>query len=94
MSFLKKLFGLGGGEAATAAAAPTLEYKGFVIKATPVAEGGEWRVAGVITQEVDGAVKELAYQRADRMASKDECIDISFQKGRQIIDDHRGRPFG
>ncbi len=92
MSFLKKLFG-GGGAPAPAAPAPTLDYKGFVIKATPVAEGSEWRVAGVITQEVDGVVRELPYQRADRMASKDECIDISFQKGRQIIDDHRGRHF-
>jgi len=93
MSFLKKLFGLGGGAAAPAAPAPAFEYKGFLIRATPVAEGGEWRVSGVVVELGEGG-RELPFQRADRMSSKDECVEITFQKGRQIIDDHRGRPFG
>lgn len=92
MSFLKKLFG--GGAAAPEKPAPTVEYKGYVIRATPVAEGGEWRVCGVILQEADGTVKEQVYHRADRMTSRDECVEITFQKGRQMIDDHRGRLFG
>lgn len=92
MSFLKKLFGGGGGEK-PAEKAPSQEHNGYVIEATPVAEGGQFRVCGVIWKEVDGARKEHVFHRADRFASRDEAVDMTFQKGRQIINERRDRVF-
>ena len=87
MSFFKKLFG--GGSSATDSAKPakTLEYKGFMIEARPYKEGGQFQLAGVISKEVDGSVKEHKYIRADRFTSKDEAAEIAIAKGRQIIDE-------
>ncbi len=96
MSFLKKLFG--GGDAGSgggdAAAAKTLEYKGFMIEARPYKEGGQYQLAGVITKEVDGVRKEHKYVRADRFAGLDEAADIALAKGRQIIDERGDGVFG
>lgn len=92
VGFLKKLFGGGGG--GSSAPAPTLEYNGYVITATPIAEGGQFRVCGVVRQDMPEGAKEHPFQRADRLSSHDEAVEITFQKGRQIIDEHRGRLFG
>ena len=45
MSFLKRLFGGGGGAAETQApaVAKEIEYKGFAIKAMPYKEGGQFQ---------------------------------------------------
>ncbi|WP_181708527.1 HlyU family transcriptional regulator [Chthonobacter rhizosphaerae] len=92
MSFLKKLFG--GGAAAQEPAAPTQEHKGFTITATPASEGGQWRVCGLITKTVDGAAREHVFNRADRSAAKDEAVEMTFRKARQIIDEQGDRLFG
>jgi hypothetical protein len=87
MSFFKKLFGGGSSTTDSGKAAKTLEYKGFMIEAKPYKEGGQFQLAGVISKEVDGAVKEHKYIRADRFTSKDEAAEIAIAKGRQIIDE-------
>ena len=53
MSFLKKLFGGGdkSGDAAPAAAKAQVEHKGYVIKAMPYKEGGQWQTCGAIVEE-------------------------------------------
>ena len=95
MSFLKKLFGLGGGPSVPAAPqpGPTQEHEGFVIEATPFLEGGQHQVCGVIRREIDGVLKEHRFIRADRMASRDDALDMTFRKARQIIDERRGKIF-
>jgi hypothetical protein len=94
MSFLRSLFGLGAKEDAPATG-PTVakeaEHKGFLIRATPFKEGGQFQTSGVITKEVDGAVKEHSFIRADRFATLDEAADFSIAKGRQIIDEQGER---
>lgn len=92
MSFWKKLFG-GGGAAGPAEPAPTQEHKGFTITATPANEGGQWRVCGVITKTIDGEAREHVFNRADRSALKDEVLDMTFRKGRQMIDEQGDRLF-
>lgn len=37
-----------------------VEYKGFLIYQEPLAEGGQYRIAGRITKEVDGELKPTA----------------------------------
>lgn len=92
MSFLKKLFGLGGGsDAAPAASGPSQEYKGFTITSTPFRAGGQWQLCGVIARTVDGVVEEQRFIRADKFTGIDEAHAIAFQKGQLIIDQQGGR---
>ena len=86
MSFWKKLFGGGGGNAPEEAAGEPEEYNGFTIRATPFTEGGQYQTCGVISKEIDGEVREHRFIRADRFPSKDDAIDVSLRKARQIID--------
>ncbi len=83
MSWLKKIFG--GGEAAPAEGV-LREYKGYLITAAPIKEGGQFRLAGVISKEIDGVRKEHRFIRADLFTSKDETVQFAFMKGELIID--------
>ena len=86
MSFLKKLFG---GGAEKAPAEPVVdaqeEFEGFMIKATPMKEGGEFQIRGTVEKEVGGETKVHTFIRADKFASKDDCVATTLAKGRQII---------
>ena len=81
MSWLKKIFG--GGASKPGAAQ---EYKGYSIVATPIKEGGQWRLAGVITKEIGGVAKEHKFVRADLFSSKEEAEQFAFVKAQLIID--------
>ncbi|MDX8535673.1 HlyU family transcriptional regulator [Mesorhizobium sp. VK25A] len=97
MSFLKKLFGGGGGEAAeTGGAKPAkqVEHKGFLISATPYKAEGQYQTCGVVSKEVDGVMKEHRFIRADRFAGLDDAVDISIKKGIQLVDEQGERMFG
>jgi hypothetical protein len=83
MSWLKKIFG--GGEA-TPAVGATRDHKGYTITAAPIKEGGQFRLAGVISKEIGGVVKEHRFVRADLFTSKDEAVQFAFLKGQLIID--------
>ncbi|MEM7300717.1 MAG: HlyU family transcriptional regulator [Pseudomonadota bacterium] len=91
MSFLKKLFGGGGsGEAKPAAEA---DYEGFHIAATPMPEGGQYRLAASVTKEIDGETKTHKLIRADVFMSADEAADAAIRKGKQMIDEQGERIF-
>jgi hypothetical protein len=87
MAFFKKLFGGGSSSSEASKPAKTLEYKGFMIEARPYKEGGQFQLAGAITKEISGVVREHKYVRADRFTSLDEAAEIAIAKGRQIIDE-------
>lgn len=96
MSFLKSLFGIGGDKAAgdaPAAVAKEAEHKGFIIRAMPYKEGGQFQTAGTISKEVDGEMKEYKFVRADRFSTLEEAADLSLSKGRQIVDEQGERVF-
>jgi hypothetical protein len=84
MSWLKKIFG--GGESSAPSTGTAHEYKGFSIIATPIREGGQWRLAGTISKDVGGAVKEHKFIRADLFSSKDEAVQFAVSKAQLIID--------
>ncbi len=95
MSFLKKLFGIGGGAKADAeVSGPSEEHEGYTITATPYEANGRWQLCGVISREVDGVLKEHKFIRADNFASRAEAENMVLFKGRQIIDQSGGRLFG
>lgn len=90
---LRSLFAGGGASAeATPSADTSLEYNGFVIRAAPFREAGQYQTAGVITKEVDGVTKEHRFIRADRYASLEDAVAFTLTKGRQIIDENAHRP--
>jgi hypothetical protein len=91
MSFLKRLFGGGGGgpdtsEPKSVAPAKQVEHKGFLISATPYKAEGQYQTCGVVSKEIDGVMKEHRFIRADRFAGLDDAIDISIKKGMQLVD--------
>ncbi|MER9952208.1 HlyU family transcriptional regulator [Mesorhizobium sp. M0047] len=98
MSFLKRLFGGGGGNEATepknVAPAKQVEHKGFLISATPYKADGQYQTCGVVSKEVDGVLKEHKFIRADRFAGLDDAVDISIKKGIQLVDEQGERIFG
>ena len=97
MSFLKKLFGLGGDnaeEAPSAKPVQQIEHNGFTIAATPYKQDGQYQTCGVVSKEIDGVVKEHRFVRADRFASIEDAADISLKKGQQIVNEQGERLFG
>jgi hypothetical protein len=93
MSFWKKLFGGGGAAAKEEPPLDPVEYNGFVIRPAPFVEDGQYQTCGFITREIGGEVKEHRFIRADRFASKDDAIDITLRKARQLIDEQGERIF-
>lgn len=91
MSFLKKLFG--GGRSAPAAKAPTEDYNGYTITATPISEGGSFRVGATIEKDVDGETKQHKLIRADTVQGRDEADAASIRKAKQVIDEQGERIF-
>jgi len=95
MSFLKRLFGGGGGsdEVASSKPAKQIEHKGFTIAATPYKSDGQYQTCGVVSKEVGGVLKEHRFVRADRFAAIDDAVDVSLRKGQQIVDEQGERIF-
>jgi hypothetical protein len=91
MSFLKILFG--GGAPAQSPAGKEVEHAGFLIRATPFQENGQWQTCGVIIREVAGTLREHKFIRADRFPSQDMAQDHAITKGKQIIDQQGERLF-
>ena len=94
MSFWSALFGRGG--AASGAAekiGDPVEYKGYVIRAAPYKNNGQYQTSGIITREVDGERKEHRFIRADAYASYDDAVAFTLNKARQIVDLQGDRMF-
>lgn len=87
--FFKKLFG-GSDESEAvdpASAEPNEVYKGVEIRANPAKEaGGQWRIAGTVTKEIDGEPVMRRFVRADLVQDKSEAIVTSVNKAKLIID--------
>jgi len=98
MSFLKKLFS--GKKNSTDAETPSvpvkggeIEYSGFIIRATPFKEAGQYQSCGVILREVNGVVREHRFVRADRFSGLEDAVTMIHIKARQIIDEQGEKIF-
>ena len=86
MSFLKKLFGGGGGSDEPKVAARET-YKDYIIEASPMAEGGQFRLrAFILEKEGDDARREPVI-RADLFTSAETAAQFSITKAKQVIDE-------
>lgn len=95
MSFFKKLFG-GGASAGSASSGPAaeVEHEGYLIRATPMKEGGQFRVCGVITKEIGGEMREHRLIRADMFASAEDAAQATVRKAKQVIKEQGDNIFG
>ena len=60
----------------------TLEYKGYMIEATPFKAPGGWQLAGQVSK--NGKVHKFV--RADQFADKNEAATFALSKGQLIVD--------
>lgn len=93
------MFGLGGGD--KSGAAPAGGGKGrmerigeYAVYATPMKEGGQWRLAGRIESETADGIRVRKFIRADLFSSEDDAVETTFRKAKQIIDQHGASLFG
>lgn len=92
----KLLRKLVGGDPAAPAPAPTeqeVEYNGYRIRPAPKQESSGWRVAGVISKDVDGETRTHEFVRADTLSNKDDSVKMSVAKAQRIVDEQGDRMF-
>lgn len=91
---LKKLFGaLFGSQSPQAAEVTPTEYTGYLIYPEPMAEGGQYRLAGRITKEVDGTLLTHRFIRSDLFANPADAERFMVQKAHTFIDQMGDRMF-
>lgn len=85
--FFGRLFGGGGG--GSAAAADPVIYNELEIRPAPRNEGGRWLTAGSIAKPGAGPEGDDVHQfiRADTHTSREDAIDFTVRKAKQIIDE-------
>ena len=93
------MFGLGGAD--KTGGAPVGGSKGrmerigeYAVYATPIKEGGQWRLAGRIENDAPEGLMVRKFIRADLFSSEDDAVETTFRKAKQIIDQHGVGLFG
>jgi hypothetical protein len=95
MSLLKKLFGGGASGDKAPSAIAEIEHEGFTIRAAPVREAdGQYRIAGTISREVGGEMKQHRLIRADLFSSADDAAAAMIRKAKQVIKEQGEKLFG
>ncbi|WP_429930280.1 HlyU family transcriptional regulator [Agrobacterium vitis] len=90
-SFLSKIFSAFSGSSSSdetkqsVSAEPQL-HGDCRIYAEPIKEGSQLRLAGRIEKDVNGETLTRRFIRADMFTSKEDALDCTFRKARQIID--------
>ena len=93
-SFFSKLFGGSSDKASSGPArGDPVSYNDYVIQAAPEEAGDQWRLAGVIIKQSDDGPLERKFLRADTFPSRDEAVEFSVRKAKQIIDEQGARLF-
>lgn len=88
-SFFSRLFGRSPADTAPEAASGSTEaYGDCRIRATPMKEGSQYRLSGVIEKEVGGEKLSRSFIRADMFSSPDEASAAALRKAHQIIDEN------
>ncbi|PMH43800.1 transcriptional regulator [Vibrio sp. 10N.286.49.B3] len=84
MGFFSRLFGKKDEKAVTEIT--PVEYKGCLIYQDSLPEGGQYRIAGRITKEIDGELKEHRFIRSDVISAKDDANELMLKKSQMLID--------
>jgi hypothetical protein len=84
--------GHGSGDRAAPAAAP-IEYKGYRIQPAPYVANGQYQTCGVIEKDTPDGMKQHRFIRADTYSNRDDAIEFTISKAKQIIDMQGDRMF-
>ncbi len=84
MSILSKLFGTSKPKPETPA--ETESYKDYTIEPAPQKDGTSFRIAAVITKNIDGQTKTHHLIRADTLGTMDAAKEASIDKAKLVID--------
>lgn len=87
MSFFKKLFGGVSADGGGPKVAARETYKDFIIEASPMAEGGQFRLRAFILESDEPDARRETVIRADLFASADLAAGYSVTKAKQVIDE-------
>lgn len=85
MGLFSRLFG-GASKEQTKVEVEPVEYKGFLIYQESQPEGGQYRIAGRITKELEGQTKEHRFIRSDVLASESDANEFMLKKAQMFID--------
>lgn len=78
---------------AQAAAIEWTEYNGFRLAATPIPEGGQFRISGRIEQGEGETLKTHTFIRADLIPTEKEARELSMKKAQLMVDQLGDRVF-
>jgi hypothetical protein len=92
VGFFSKLFGSDKGQ--NTKVVEPVEYKGFLIYQDALAENGQYRIAGKITKEIDGELKEHRFIRSDVVSAKNDADELMLKKAQMFIDQMGDGIFG
>ncbi|MGF1900481.1 HlyU family transcriptional regulator [Aliivibrio sifiae] len=63
-----------------------IEYKTFLIYPNSEADGSQFRIAGKVTKEINGELKEHRFIRSDVISSKNDADELMLRKAKMLID--------
>ena len=66
--------------------AAAVEYKGYRIRPAPYKNNGGYQTAGSIEKDGPDGVREHKFIRADAYPSREDAINFTISKAKQIID--------
>ncbi|MDN3716069.1 HlyU family transcriptional regulator [Vibrio breoganii] len=84
MGWFSRLFG--SSEAPKQVAVEPIEYKGYLIYAEPIAEGGQYRIAGRITLGEGDSIKTHRFIRSDLLGNEGDANELMIKKAQMLID--------
>jgi len=81
------------GSKAKAESVEPVAYKEFLIYPEVISEGGQYRVAGRITKEIDGELNTHRFIRSDVLSNKSDAEELMLKKAQMFIDQMSGQIF-
>lgn len=86
MSIFGKLFG--GGKPKSPAEPQVVaerEISGVLVQATPINEGGQFRLGAKLSKEIGGEMRHHMLIRADVFTAQDDAVEAAFRKAERAI---------
>lgn len=71
----------------------SVHYQGYDIHPEPLADGGQYRVHGCITQTAGDKKHSHTLIRADLLPSAEQAAELMIAKAKRVIDDHGSQLF-
>lgn len=84
MGWFSRLFG--SSEAPKQVEAEPIEYKGYLIYAESIAEGGQYRIAGRITLAEGDSIMTHRFIRSDLLGNEGDANELMIKKAQMLID--------